>query len=532
MLRALLFYVLTLSIFVNLLCAEGSDHAVNASCKVKSDYNPTLFNEKVSKRLKQLADIYTSDDKDEIGKNAIKAAQICNDIICLCNEQLKLIDKEMKMTSDYITKGVLDIERRVISRINSHLIWDPFGEILQSKLQDCLDACPDDLLIAFLGLDNHDDLNLDEYEGDTLIQILRKVRLPFGCSISNQKDLSQLTALELSKIENLRYLSVFCNNFDSINTLKIDKFKGLFRIKLDNPDASIIKQLKNMPSLRVCMLFSLEDIDLSVLNGTNSLQILLIKNALITKDNFEKLNSLSNLHTLILDTFYDTQIGLSNLKHFTKLRTLELYECEFKPRLLAKNNFCKNVSLTTLKIQGCPDLIKDLAFISGMNHLENLILSGYGVDSIRFMTSDTNEMATTDGKICIRIESLEDLAGLKYLKLEYCNISNKHLQHFQLLSKLDSLSVSVCSIENCDLSILNGKLWKLISFSCTKISTKQFKQLQSVKRLNYLTIEECDLSYKFIEHYFEMNNKCCVVFDRVIILFNGKKYKAIERFLD
>jgi len=266
------------------------------------------------------------------------------------------------------------------------------------------------------------------------------------------------------KLVNLEYLYLQKNELSKIQNLEHLKYLKILNLGNNN-----IEKIENLDSLR-------------------NLEELILSNNKIIK--IENLN-LKNLKKLSIDRNYITDIR--NLEGLNTLESLNLSNNNISEIAeLKKLNKLKYLTLSHNKINK----------INGLQNLHNLImlqLNDNYIIEISGLESQINlkVLNLTNNRI-EKIKNLDKLENLK--KLELSNNRIQYIQGLSNLKKLQELFLDKNQIKS--LEGIDGLISLIILFlENNQISEFQLKQIESLRNLNFLFLNENPLNAKSTELY-------------------------------
>jgi len=334
----------------------------------------------------------------------------------------------------------------------------------------------------------------ESYDGYLEVNKLEKEDVDSLKKISNESGVSFVILYEGIDQQSVDFLLSTCTNIKKLQLYDYDGY-----------DLSAMKNLSELKDLSISGKWGTHNakLDLSSLNGINSLETLNISKCRITdlsglsshtglqKITFSNNEFQCNLeflaHTKKVTSFTAGELKkFSSLKHLTNLEYLELNS----PRHLNNEHFQfikKLKNLKKIKLY----VLSDLSSISGIEHckkLEEIEFSGIG----RLTDISPLSKLTKLKKITIKNTPITKLPQLKCTELENLNIISTLIVDVKSLSKLKNLKEVDLPNKDIDLS----PLYEMTSLERVGLSSKveesQFQKL--IEKLENASV------YKYTNH--------------------------------
>lgn len=255
-------------------------------------------------------------------------------------------------------------------------------------------------------------------------------------SLEDEQSISDLTPL--SKLENLRRLTLNGCNIDDNKLAKLGSLKNLNYLSLERNNISNLSNLKPLVQLHTLSVSNNRLSDISPVSSLTALETLNI-----SKNGIENLSSLQSLAAL--KELNASENAISDLSQIANMKALRILNVSSN-RIFNLNGI---QNIKTLEIlNASQNSLSDLSTLNGNTSITELNLSGNSaINNLSPLT--TSKVSKLTATNC-NINTLENIARIP--DLNYLNVSNNNI--YDLSPLINAANLATLNIQNNSVSSL------------------------------------------------------------------------------
>jgi internalin A len=298
-------------------------------------------------------------------------------------------------------------------------------------------------------------IRMNSQTANSLSKIKKNIFLNIGKDVFNGEDL-----LHIKNLGNLTHLSLYDINpddsFANIKDLKNLTYLSLENANLKNKDLEHLKDLTGLKLLSLNEVYDTDSDGIKNIKDLINLEYLDVSYTDLTNEGVQYLGSMKKLKYLDLRDTHVSGIGLKYIENLKELRYLDLSETR--------------VSNT------------GLAYVANLTNLEKLVL---------ILCENFNDNG---------MKHLARLKKLKYLYLDYNDVTDKGMTFLKELKNLEALRISRLDVTAASLKhIKDMEKLRVLNIEDIKIKPKDLDYLKSMKNLEELYLEYTGIDDRGIE---------------------------------
>ncbi|MBN1796936.1 MAG: peptidylprolyl isomerase [Spirochaetales bacterium] len=385
---------------------------------------------------------------------------------------------------------------------------------INGKLRGITINNPDDLTLIAADV-NHINLRIrmNSHIANSLSKIKKNIFLTIDEDVFNGEDL-----LLIKNLKNFTHLSLYDINTDdsfaNIKYLRNLLYLSLENANLKNKDLEHVKDLTGLKLLSLKEVYDINSDGIKHLKDLINLEYLDVSNTDLTNEGLQYFASMKKLKYLDLRDTHVSGIGLKHIKDLKELRYLDLSETRVSNAGL---EYVSNLTdLETLVLILCKNFndngIKHLARLKKLKYLY-LDYNDVTDNGMTFLKELKNLEALRISRLEVTAESLKhikDTEKLRVLNIEDIKIKPKDLDYLKSMKNLEKLYLEYTGIDDRGIEIIAQwfKNLTVLDLSHTNITDKSLEIISRLQELREIYISRTNVTnegIKYLAHLKKLN---------------------------